>query len=186
MSLIKQLDEKISFFKADGVCTYNAVDNFWQLPTTVNGSISGLQVLYSIQGAPLTSNQVYFYRLGTIIYKPKTGYPVELQRLQRNDFYNIDQSPLTRPTEDFPCYLYEEIEASILRKPKDVVWAFTTGGSNQYLWDFTNSTNFELEQSEQVNVILRILQYSGIVIRDPQIIQAASAEIAQSEANKKS
>ena len=39
---------------------------------------------------------------------------------------------------------------------------------------------------QQVNVILRILQYSGIVIRDPQIIQAASAEIAQSEANKKS
>ena len=171
------------------------------MPTTVNGSVSGFQVLYSTQGTPLTSNQVYFYRLGTITYQPKAGYPVELQRLQRNDFYNIDKSPLTRPTKDFPCYLYEgnrlyvkpsaiidagDIEASILRKPKDVVWAFTTGGSNQYLWDFTNSTNFELEQSEQVNVILRILQYSGIVIRDPQIIQAASAEVAQNEANKKS
>jgi len=195
------IDEKISFFKAYGVCTYDAVNKFWQLPITVNGSVSGFQVLYSTQGAPLTSNQVYFYRLGTITYQPKTGYPVELQRLQRNDFYNIDKSPLTRPTEDFPCYLYEgnrlyvkpnaiidagDIEASILRKPKDVFWAFTTGGSNQYLWDFTNSTNFELEQSEQVNVILRILQYSGIVIRDPQIIQAASAEVAQNEANKKS
>ena len=125
-----------------------------------------------------------------------------MQRLQRNDFYNIDKSPLTRPTKDFPCYLYEgnrlyvkptdiqtgagTIEASIIRKPLDVVWGFTTGGAGQYIWSPTTSRSFELEQSEQVNVILKILQYSGIVIRDPQIIQAASAEVAQNEANKKS
>jgi hypothetical protein len=107
-----------------------------------------------------------------------------------------------RPTKSFPCYLYEgnriyvkptdiqtgagTIEASIIRKPLDVVWGFITGGAGQYVWSPTDSRSFELEQSEQVNVTLRILQYSGIVIRDPQIIQAASSEIAQSEANSKS
>ena len=70
----------------------------------------------------------------TVTYIPLTGYPVELQRLQRSDFYNIDKSPLTRPTEEHPCYLYEgnklyvkpitisldsTLEASMIRKPLD-------------------------------------------------------------------
>lgn len=193
------IDEKISFFKAIGNCTYNS-GGYWQLPSSAVGS-STFNIRYTIQPS-LASGDAYFYRLGTITYTPLTGYPVELQRLQRNDFYNIDKSPLTRPTKDFPCYLYEgnrlyvkptniqtgsgTIEASIIRKPLDVVWGFAPGGAGQYVWSPTTSRSFELEQSEQVNVILRILQYSGIVIRDPQIIQAASAEVAQNEANKKS
>jgi hypothetical protein len=52
--------------------------------------------------------------------------------------------------------------------------------------DVVNSKDFELESNEQVNVILRILQYSGIIIRDPQIVQAAASEIQQNEVNKKS
>ena len=194
------IDEKISFFKAVGNCAYNTSGGFWELPASAIGSESFSLIVYNTNS--LTNSQAYFYRLGTITYTPTTGYPVELQRLQRNDFYNIDKSPLTRPTKNFPCYLYEgnrlyvkpteiqngvgTIEASIIRKPFDIVWAYSTGNQGQYIQDIANSSDFELEQSEQVNVILRILQYSGIVIRDPQIIQAASAELAQNEANKKS
>ena len=47
------------------------------------------------------------------------------------------------------------------------------------------STNFEISDSQQTEVVLEILKYSGIVIRDPQIIQAASRELAQEEANSK-
>jgi len=47
------------------------------------------------------------------------------------------------------------------------------------------STNFEISDSQQTDVILQILQYTGIVIRDPQIVQAASQELAQQEANDK-
>jgi hypothetical protein len=46
--------------------------------------------------------------------------------------------------------------------------------------------NFELNASEQVNVITRILFYSGVIIRDPQVIQVAASEIQQTEINKKS
>jgi hypothetical protein len=48
------------------------------------------------------------------------------------------------------------------------------------------STNFELHPSEQTNLILNILMYSGIVIRDPSIIQAAATMIQQDEALEKS
>ena len=47
------------------------------------------------------------------------------------------------------------------------------------------STNFEISDSQQTEVILEILKYSGIIIRDPQIVQAASQELAQEEVNSK-
>ena len=54
-----------------------------------------------------TSNGVFdmpsdLYRLGSLTYTPTNVYPVELQRLERNEFYNINKSPLTRPTTSFP------------------------------------------------------------------------------------
>ena len=49
----------------------------------------------------------------------------------------------------------------------------------------TGSTNFEIDVSQQTEVILEILKYSGIIIRDPQVIQAAQQELVQNEANEK-
>ena len=47
------------------------------------------------------------------------------------------------------------------------------------------SNNFEISDSQQTEAILKILQYAGIVIRDPNIVQAAAQELAQDEANTK-
>ncbi len=47
------------------------------------------------------------------------------------------------------------------------------------------STNFEISDSQQTECILKILQYAGVIIRDPQIIQAAQQELMQDEANAK-
>ena len=47
------------------------------------------------------------------------------------------------------------------------------------------STDFEIDDSMQTEVILEILKYVGVIIRDPQIIQAASQELAQDEIKKK-
>tara|TARA_Y100001973_G_scaffold65627_1_gene95966 strand:+ start:636 stop:1685 length:1050 start_codon:yes stop_codon:yes gene_type:complete len=48
------------------------------------------------------------------------------------------------------------------------------------------STDFELHPSEQPNIIMNILLYCGVVIRDPQIVQNAAQMIAQDEALEKS
>ncbi|GAH08627.1 unnamed protein product, partial [marine sediment metagenome] len=45
---------------------------------------------------------------------------------------------------------------------------------------------FELQESEQTRIILKILLYAGIIIRDPQIVQAAASEVQQNEINQKS
>jgi hypothetical protein len=50
----------------------------------------------------------------------------------------------------------------------------------------TGSRDFELDSNEQTNIIIRILKYSGVVINDPAIVQAATQEVAKKEINEKS
>ena len=45
---------------------------------------------------------------------------------------------------------------------------------------------FELHESEQTEVILKILLYSGIIIRDNEVVQTAAALVQADETNKKS
>jgi hypothetical protein len=186
------IDEKISPFKTEGNCVYSAGKfNLPILDTEGNTVIN--------TGAEPASNEVSFYKLGTPIFTPPAGFDTELQRLARNDFYNIEKSPLTASTKDFPTYLYEsnkltvrpksitsDVSTSFIRKPKNITWGFTLGTVGQYLYSSAGSQQFELNASEQVEVITRILFYSGIIIRDPQIIQVAAQEIQQNEINQKS
>ena len=48
------------------------------------------------------------------------------------------------------------------------------------------STQFELHPSEQTNIILQILMYCGVIIRDPQIVQTAASLVQQDEMLEKS
>ena len=48
------------------------------------------------------------------------------------------------------------------------------------------NVEFGLHTSEQTEAILNILLYAGIVIRDPQIVQAAQSELQQDKQNEKS
>ena len=75
---------------------------------------------------------------------------------------------------------------SYLRKPNNVVWNYTTGAQGQYVYSPTSSQDFELDVSEQVEIITRVLAYSGVIIQDPNIIQVASQAVAAEETNEKS
>ena len=180
------IDDKISNFKCIGSCNYGP--NSFALP--IVDDLTSTTIVYN--DAP-TASQFAFYRLGTVTYDD-----IEIQRLQRVEFYNIDKSYLTIPSENFPVYLYEsgklnikpasittDVKASFLRKPKNVVWNFNSTTGN-YIYDSSTSVDFELNSSEQTNVITRILLYAGIVVKDPTIIQVAAQQIQQEEQNAKS
>jgi len=133
------------------------------------------------------------YKLGTVIYNDEQ----ELQPIQRNELVRLNLSSYTKPSTDYPVYLYENdkiimypqsvitgVEASYVQKPINPVWNFTSSGTG-YVYAPTTSIDFELHISEQTNVILQILLYAGVVIKDPSIVQAAAAEIAQTEQNER-
>ena len=171
----KNVDEKIAIFK-ELSSALNQVGDYFEEPANL-------------------------YKLGTVIYTDNKSNQIEVQKSQQNDFLYVDMSPLTKPSEKYPIYLYRnnriyvkptsianpDIKVSYLRKPADVVWGFTVdAGSGGYIYDSGSSTNFELHEVEQTEVIIKILMYSGVVIRDPQIVQTASQMDQQETAQENS
>ena len=92
----------------------------------------------------------------------------------------------------YPKTIYTEFNAnamfnvSYIRKPNNVQWGFNVNQTlGNYVYDQSSSIQFELDSTEQTEVILRILAYSGVVIKDPQIVQAATQGIQAEEVNSK-
>jgi len=194
---VKNIDGKLAIFKTFGNANY--------VSTTPSGTNNTL-TYWTLPGLDAYGNQVSFYRLGTVLYNNE----VELQRLDRHEFYHVNNSLLTKPSKTFPVYLFEDyklfvkpttintagdIQVDYIRKPVDPIWGFDVGALGQYVYNSnaynasttpSGSRDFELHESEQTNVILQVLKYAGVIIRDPEIVQAATQEVAMNEQNEKS
>jgi len=172
---VSLLDEKIALFKTTGSALEGAGGVF-SLPTDLR-------------------------ELGSVIYNGN-----EIQRLQRNEFYNINKSEYTIPSTSYPIYLYENnlvkvypieittgVTVNYIRKIADPKWNFTTNQASNYQYIFTPTTDivspsidFELHISEQTNIIIRILMYSGVIIQDVGVVQVAAQQIQNEQINSKS
>ena len=144
----------------------------------------------------LYANQ--FYKLGQVLYNP-SGVVVaeELQRVLREELYHLLSSDLTAPNTNNPIYLYEnhqltiypttitsDIEVAYIRKPVPPTWNFQLGLNNQYIFNPSTSFNFELNPTEQTELILKILLYAGVVVKSPEIVQVASQQVQQENINQ--
>ena len=146
----------------------------------------------------VTVTDFLIYKLGTVIYDDEK----EVQYVQPNELLELNLSPLTKPSNYFPVYKYSDFQITVfprsitsnisctfLRKPLNPIWNFvgaTSGDNFQYSYDSTTSIGFELHATEQTDLILKILLYAGVVIRDPQIIQVAASQIQADNQNEKS
>jgi hypothetical protein len=195
---VASIDERMSIFKTTGNCIYvsNVNGNYFTLPVT-----------------DLYSNAYQVYKLGSLAYKNIYGNTVgPLEELQKSEFYHIQNSRLTASTEKNPTFIRESnrviiapstivsnVTANYIRKPLDPIWGFTIGTRGQYIYNSagfvpgtppsvpdTGSRNFDLHESEQTRVILKILIYAGIIIKDPQIVQAAMQQSQTEDVNSKS
>jgi len=156
--MVDILEEKISIFETTGSTTY--ANNYWPEPTDL-------------------------YRLGSVIYNGS-----EVEHVNKNEYLYITLSPLSKPTNDFPIYTREssgikvygaaEITSGVtfqyIKNPANASWAFdnTTG-----LYDGSNSTDFELHPSDETEVVIKVLQLAGVIIKDPSIYQIGSTEEAK-------
>jgi len=177
---VKNIEQKLQFFQ-------KYINN-----TSTPGAITGVNP-FTIDTTVVTD----LYRLGSVMYQG-----VQLgQYSQRNEVTQLFLSPLTQPTEKFPIYLYEsgqlfvfpntiitpnDINISYLATPANVTWAYTTGGLGEYIYAAGASIDFQLDVTEQTEIILRILAYAGVIIQDPSIVQMASQAVANEDANEKS
>jgi hypothetical protein len=173
---IKNLEEKIAIFQNDAPCTYS-------------GGVFSINI-------PTSSPQPELYKLGTVIYNNEK----EVQYVQPNELLELNLSPITKPSLYWPVYTYknykiqvypstiiDKISCTYIRKPYNPIWNFTSTAPNYtYSYTTSGSVQFDLHPTEQTNIIIRILMYSGIIIKDPQIVQAAAQQVQNENINSKS
>ena len=166
--MIELLEKKLSIFETVGILT--ADSGKFQLP-------------------------INMYQLGAVLYNN-----IEVERVTPKEWIYINQSPLTKPTDTRPIYktsgtnlievkgtllLTTGVSAQYVRKPASVLWAHETI-FNEPLYDPTNSTNFELDVAEETELVIKILELCGILIKDLSLYQVFDKEDQETIQQQKS
>jgi hypothetical protein len=134
------------------------------------------------------------YRLTAIEYNGITA-----DRLTRKEFLQINKSPLTKPSDAFPVYTelangYDvqgsdefdgadqstapKVNIEYIKIPTTVSWAGTlTNGVS--LYNATNSIDFELHNSEETELVIKILELAGVSTKQIDIAQYAAQKDVQ-------
>ena len=124
------------------------------------------------------------------IFKPEN---YEAEKVTNSKISMLANSLLTAPTKTFPAYSLNtdsvtvlpktinnpgQIFSQYIRYPKDPKWTYSTLTGGQPVFDQSQSDyqDFELPISDEVNLAIKILQYSGIQIREAQVVQFANLE----------
>jgi hypothetical protein len=144
----------------------------------------------TVTGARVGTIPSDVYRLGTVMYVGST-YPVEIDEVRHNEVLDLEKSPLTRATLTRPYYirltkstieLYpstlassSSVRCNYVDKPIKASWAYTVV-NGEALYNSTSTVDFELHDSEETELVLKILELSGISIEDPQLYQLAAQE----------
>ena len=134
------------------------------------------------------------YRIGTLIHNS-----IEVERINKNEFLYINASPLLKPTNDRPIFvssaagykvygaaeLTTGVTCNYIKRPATVVWGSNTvNGEAQY--NSTLSVNFPLHESEETELVMKILELAGISTRELQVYQIAAQEEARNTQQEKS
>ena len=171
------------------------------LPKLINEKLSKFKksasVSYMTDHFHLPSD---LHKLGTVIYNNTT--PVE--QIDKKNLLEYQLSKLTAPTTNNPVYIQSigntsnhwglivypttinaNISIAYVRKPNEVIWSSQTVVGNA-LYNASASTDFELHDSEETNLVLKILLYAGVSIKDPNIAQLADAKETKKLTQEKS
>ena len=124
------------------------------------------------------------------IFKPEN---YEVEKVTNSKISMLANSLLTAPSKMFPAYSLNTDSVTVLPKtinnpgqvfsqyiryPKDPKWTYSTLAGGQPVFDQSQSDyqDFELPIDDEVNLVIKILQYSGIQIREDKIVQFANIE----------
>ena len=146
---------------------------------------------YSTIISGTTVTQAYNNIYATLSLKVN-GEFTDIERVDKSKIPFLFSSKLTAPSTTFPVYYYSadllyvfpssitSVDLYYIAKPRDPNWVSTVDttsfGTPIYTYDDVNSTNFRLHSSDESDLILGILKYFGVTIKDPLVIQAAQQE----------
>tara|TARA_R110000803_G_scaffold45684_3_gene96173 strand:+ start:37 stop:744 length:708 start_codon:yes stop_codon:yes gene_type:complete len=132
------------------------------------------------------------YRLGTV-----TQGAYEAEKISYNDYLNINNSYLAKPVVARPVYTHGEggllgtytsniriypntssgVSATYIKKPKDPNWTYLVVGDKAlYNASALDHQDFQLHESEEASLVLKILLLAGLQIKALEVAQIAGQE----------
>ena len=128
------------------------------------------------------------HKLGAVSYNTGSGY-VEIEHINQNELNKYINSPLTAPTTTRPIYIKTSetaiqvypititsaVTCNYIAKPASVSWNYTTV-LGEPLYNAANSTHFELHESEETELVLKVLELAGVTIKSPDLYQLSDKE----------
>ena len=171
-------------------------------------AIGSASFFYPLSNATGIANRS-IYNIGDVVstYVGNSNYDSITQLVSRSDYNKITRSKLTKPTKQDPIFYTspsslittatsssllnidptpDSVAVNVIFQPSTPFWRFSTGPNNSYVYSSVSSINFELDVSEQPNLIMRILKYCGVIVNNPTIIQAAAQDVQETSINEKS
>lgn len=111
-------------------------------------------------------------RLNSDAYSsPTTTYPVYVR--YGNDF------------EIYPSTITDNVSCFYIRKPKQPKWTYNSiQGNPIYNPSASDFQDLEIHPSDEVKLIIKVLSYAGVTIRDPQVIEVAMNKEVQNKNNE--
>tara|TARA_R100001463_G_scaffold7933_9_gene24942 strand:- start:1016 stop:1714 length:699 start_codon:yes stop_codon:yes gene_type:complete len=162
--MLNILNEKIALFEENNATlVYFASSNgFWALPANL-------------------------YKLGTVIYNQ-----IEVERVDPKEYLYINSSPLSRPQNNRPIYVADTrgfkaygdaeltsgVTCNYIKKPADVNWGYQIV-FNEPLYNAATSVDFELHPSDETELVIKILELAGLLIKDISMYQVENQEDIQ-------
>lgn len=169
----------------------NKIDKFYTNAT----------LAYRDQSATSPGEEQDYFDLPTNLYKlinityqggfgtsTQMGGGVVVQPVAPHKFDMIVNSNYTQPTVTYPVYvrsadiiyirplsIQSSVQANYIRKPSDPHWGYTTVGGDP-VYNSTNSTDFEISEEDETELVIKICKYAGLSIREADIVQVTAQQ----------
>ena len=143
---------------------------------------------YATTSVTLTSGVGTLPTYYNIISVSTDSRQTDIERVEKAKLSFLLSSPLTTPSTTFPVYYITgatltvnpssltSVDIDYVSVPNSPVWNYTTDSNGAFTYTATGSTDFGLHPSSEVDLILGILRYSGVIIKDPTVIQSIGQE----------
>ena len=131
------------------------------------------------------------YRLGTVWYGA-AGYDVEVEKVGKKELEYMLRQKLTSPVDKRPVYTRKSntllklfpaspstsystsnVTCNYIAKPAEIVWGYVVV-NEKALYNSNTAVDFELHESEEDTLVIKILELAGIIMNKPGLVQIAS------------
>ena len=176
------LVDSTATFQTDGVAVGDVVSVVISNSVVTNSKVIAVtsQTSLEVNIASLTS-----LGLSYSVYKP-SNLKNEAEFVRNNKITMLNKSMLTAPTTTYPAYNQEGLSLTLhpstitdvgrvvsqyIRYPKDPKWTYVslTGGEPIFDQSQSDYQDFELPIDDGNNLVARILQYTGVSIREGDV-----------------